>query len=303
MTGEWRRDGRQGFRALRLRPGASLAVVVTVALAIGATTSVFSVVDGVLLRPLPYPEPGRLARAWQTKGDWFDSPNSQLRAFADRLPLSTPTFNDWTRADIGFESLGAYYDGSWVRQGVDGAEVIRGRGVTSGYFTVLGIEPILGRRLLPADDIVGVAANVQHQGLAVDVEPKLYIPAAQSGRATNAWVLRVRGDVPASIDLARAAVSTQSPTTPVRGVEVLEETISDSVAVPRFRTFFVAGLSGLAATLALLFDDRGRRRGGERACGVSACATRGDGGPRECLEQRVTDRDGAVGRPLAGRSA
>ena len=86
----------------------------------------------------------------------------------------------------------------------------------------------------------------------IDTEPKLYLPAEQSARPMNRWVLRIRGDVGATIDLARSAVSAQSPTTPVRSVQILEETISASAAVPRFRTFFVVGLSAAAAVLALL---------------------------------------------------
>ena len=101
-------------------------------------------------------------------------------------------------------------------------------------------------------EIIGVARNVQHQGLMIDTEPKLYLPAEQSARLLDDWVLRIRGDVGATIDLARSAVSAQSPTTPVRSVQILEETISASAAVPRFRTFFVVGLSAAAAVLALL---------------------------------------------------
>ena len=115
----------------------------------------------------------------------------------------------------------------------------------------------LGKRVrsygaAPWVEIIGVARNVQHQGLMIDTEPKLYLPAEKSARTMNAWVLRIRGDVGATIDLARSAVSAQSSTTPVRSVQILEETISASAAVPRFRTFFVVGLSAAAAVLALL---------------------------------------------------
>ena len=85
----WLGGARQGLRAIRTRPGASLTVIATVALAIGATTAVFSVVRGVLLNPLPYPEAHRLVRVFQTKTGWLESPNSQLRSRIFRNDSST----------------------------------------------------------------------------------------------------------------------------------------------------------------------------------------------------------------------
>jgi predicted permease len=155
MRGGWGMDLRHGLRAIRLRPGASLAVVVTVALAIGATTSVYSVVDGVLLRPLPYPESDRLARVWQTRNSLLDSPNSAFRSLAGRYPVSVPTINDWIEANTGFQSIGLYHNSSYVHQGVDGAVVLDGQAATSGYFEALQISPLVGRTLLPPDDEIG----------------------------------------------------------------------------------------------------------------------------------------------------
>ena len=151
-SGGWGWDARQGLRAVRSRPGASLTVIATVAVAIGLTTAVFSVVRGVLLEPLPYPGSERLAQVWQTKGSWMDSPSSQLRAFAERFPLSVPTFNDWTGEDTGFEALGAWTNRSPVHPQADGAEILRAQAATSGVFEALGVEAHLGRTLLPEDD-------------------------------------------------------------------------------------------------------------------------------------------------------
>ncbi len=155
MSGGWGMDLRHGLRAIRLRPGASLAVVVTVALAVGATTSVYSVVDGVLLRPLPYPESDHLARVWQTNSRWLDNPNAAFRALASRSGVSVPTLNDWTEANTGFQSIGGYHDSYYVYQGVDGAVVLDGQGVTSGYFEALQLSPLVGRTFLPPDDEIG----------------------------------------------------------------------------------------------------------------------------------------------------
>jgi putative ABC transport system permease protein len=155
MTGGWGLDLRHGLRAVRLRPVASLAVVVTVALAVGATTSVYTVVDGVLLRPLPYPESDRLARVWQTRSGLLESSNPAFRSLASSYPVSVPTFNDWTDANTGFQSIGLIHDSEYVHQDVGGAEMLKGQAVTSGYFETLRISPLIGRSLSPRDDEIG----------------------------------------------------------------------------------------------------------------------------------------------------
>jgi putative ABC transport system permease protein len=161
MTGSdgWLADVRYGLRGLRNRGGFSATVIVTVALAVGATTSVFSVVNGVLLRPLDYPEPDRLVLAWQTNPDWNDHPNAQLRAFAERFPLSIPTFFDWEESwkegRVGLEAFGLQTQRRWVLQSAEGAEIVAGGMYTSGAFRALGIDALLGRSLAPEDDLEG----------------------------------------------------------------------------------------------------------------------------------------------------
>jgi len=149
----WSLDFKQAIRGLRLRPATSLTVIVTLALAVGATTSVYSVVDGILLRPLPYPEPDRLVRVWQTYDAWKTSPNEGLRAVAEGFGPPAPIYRDWVAANTGFASLGAYRDASIDVQGADGLRVaVRGQRATSGLFEALDIAPLLGRPLLPEDD-------------------------------------------------------------------------------------------------------------------------------------------------------
>jgi predicted permease len=104
----------------------------------------------------------------------------------------------------------------------------------------------------PPTTIVGVARNVRHQALHEPAEPKLYVPAAQNAWGSDYWVLRTQGDPAAIGELARAVVREVSSSTAVRDLEVLEERIAGSVAVPRFRTYFVLGLAGMATILALL---------------------------------------------------
>jgi len=133
----------------------SATIIVTVALAVGATTSVFSVVNGVLLRPLDFPEPERLVLAWQTRPGWAEHPNSQLRAFADQFPLSVPTFFDWQAERTDFESMGMFSGARWVFRSAEGAELVRGLVLTSGVFRALEVEPLFGRYLIPEDDEFG----------------------------------------------------------------------------------------------------------------------------------------------------
>jgi putative ABC transport system permease protein len=160
MSTGWWGEVRHSVRSLRLRLGFSATVIVTVALAVGATTSVFSVVNGVLLRPLDFPEPDRLVLAWQTRPAWMDHPNPQLRAFGERFPLSVPTFRDWHEARTGFESLGIYTGEQWIHQSADGADFVGGLMLTSGVFEALGVEAELGRTMVPDDDAVGAPGVV-----------------------------------------------------------------------------------------------------------------------------------------------
>ena len=146
---------RHAIRSLRRRPLAALTVTLTIGLAVGATTAVFSVVNGVLLRPLPYPDADGIVRLWQTKEDWRDSPSSQLRAFADRLPLSVPTFGDWLDQSRELGSLGVYAFRTRTWRNPEGAEAVQTVIATSGVFDALGMDPVLGRHLVTRDDALG----------------------------------------------------------------------------------------------------------------------------------------------------
>lgn len=155
-----RLDLKQAARRLRTRPTTAATVVVMIALAVGATTAIYSVVDGVLLKPLPYAQSERLARIWMTRAEWRTSPEAEFRSTDNRLGPLAPSYYDWLEVETGFESLGAYVDAAYVLQSGDGARALRGQEVTAGFFEALGIEPILGRRLQRADDVVEAPAVV-----------------------------------------------------------------------------------------------------------------------------------------------
>ena len=131
----WARDLRQAFRGLRRRPMASTVVVTTLALAVGVSTAIFSIVNGVLLRPLPYPEPDELVQLWQTNEEWMDSPSTLLRSFARRFPLSVPVLRDWEQMSPVFDEVGGFTGARYVASGGDRPEHISGQGGHLGAFS------------------------------------------------------------------------------------------------------------------------------------------------------------------------
>jgi putative ABC transport system permease protein len=136
-------DCRYGARMLRKHPGFTLAAVVTLALGIGANTAIFSVVNTVLLRPLPYPDAGRVVFLSETARDMPD------------LSVALANFRDWERMNTVFDSLVAYRADNLNLTGHGEPQRLAVREVTAGLFPTLGIEPILGRELTPNDDKPG----------------------------------------------------------------------------------------------------------------------------------------------------
>jgi putative ABC transport system permease protein len=149
-------DLRYTARSFARKPALFAVVMLVFALGIGANTIIFSVVDGVLLRPLPYPESHRLYTVWQTIPEWRESPRSpRLRSMADRMWVSYPVYQDWLEMNRVFESLGIYGEAMYTATGGDRAERISGTRVTHGVFDALAIQPLLGRVILPDDDQIG----------------------------------------------------------------------------------------------------------------------------------------------------
>jgi predicted permease len=140
-------DIRFGLRMLRKNPGFTAIAILTLALGIGANTAIFSVVNGVLLNPLPYPEPGQLITVDQSK------PN-----FA-RGSISYPNFRDWRRDNKTLSGLAAVRGYGYSLTGAGEAEQVRALFVTSDYFPMLGIKPVIGRTFTPGEDEIG-AGNV-----------------------------------------------------------------------------------------------------------------------------------------------
>lgn len=130
----WGAELRSAARRLRRAPGFALVAVATLALGIGATTAIFSVVNAVLLRPLPYADPGQLMVLWL---------NNQAEQI-ERDVTSYPTFLDW-RASRAFAGMAGYSGRVGTFTGDGDAEQFAGARVTGDYFRVLGVAPQLGR--------------------------------------------------------------------------------------------------------------------------------------------------------------
>jgi predicted permease len=133
-------DLRYALRALARTPGFTLAVVLTLALGIGVNSAIFSVVYGVLLRPLPYASPERLVVLY-----------GRYPQFG-RTSTSLPDFQDWRAGSHAFEQLAARHQGGFILTGDGEPERVVADRVTSNFFTTLGVRPALGRAFLPDED-------------------------------------------------------------------------------------------------------------------------------------------------------
>jgi putative ABC transport system permease protein len=146
-------DIRFGFRMLLKRPGFTLIVVLTLALGIGANTTIFSAIDAVLLNPLPYKNPERLMVIWET--------NKHLGPeMWDRNEVAIGNFLDWRERNQGFDQLGALFDTDMNLTGVGEPQRIKSYVVTANFFQVLGVQPMLGRSFLPDEEKPGAPFTV-----------------------------------------------------------------------------------------------------------------------------------------------
>ncbi len=141
MNALWQ-DLRYGARMLLKKPGFTLIAVITLALGIGANTTIFSFVNGILLRPLPYPEPERLTLLDET---------ALKRGFTS-FGVSFPNFVDWREQNRVFEGIAAYQGRGHALTGAGEPEQLQGAGVTHGLFEVLRIPPLLGRTFTADED-------------------------------------------------------------------------------------------------------------------------------------------------------
>src|SRR3982751_3258588 len=141
-----RQDLRFARRSYARAPMFTLLVVTTLALGIGASTAIFSIVNGILLRPLPFPEADRLV--------WMSEADPQGRS----VSLSWPDFLDWRARQHSFEGMAASRGGSFTLTGLGQASRVTARTITSNFFPVIGVQPVLGRTFTEEEDVAGAPA-------------------------------------------------------------------------------------------------------------------------------------------------
>lgn len=139
-------DLRHAVRQFLKAPGVTAVVIITIALGIGANTALFSVVNGVLLNPLPYPQPDQLVALRESK------PNFEWGT------IPYPNFRDWQKDNRTFSSMAVWRNYAFSLTGAGEAEQVNGQFVSSDFLQILGVKPLLGRPFVPGEDDIGAAS-------------------------------------------------------------------------------------------------------------------------------------------------
>ena len=138
-------DMRYGLRALSKNRGFAVIAILTLALGIGANTALFSVVNGVLLSPLPYQNPEQLVAVYARQ------------AHFNTASVSYPNFLDWQRENRSFSSMAAFRADNFNLTGLGEPERVKVNMISATFFPILGVQPVLGRNFTEQEDQLGGA--------------------------------------------------------------------------------------------------------------------------------------------------
>ena len=141
-------DLRFGVRTVAKSPGFAAVAIITLALGIGANTAIFSVVNAVLLRPLPYPEAARIVQVWHV-------PPPKSFPGMTRFAVSPANYLDWRSQNHVFEGIEIYGFGAFNFTNGDRPEVVQAARVAADFFSVLRVQPMMGRIFAPEEDQSG----------------------------------------------------------------------------------------------------------------------------------------------------
>jgi putative ABC transport system permease protein len=147
MSMNFLKDVAFAIRGLRKDLSFALVAVFTLALAIGANSAIFSVINAVLIRPLPYKNPDRIVRLWEARDAFTGS-------------VSWPNLQDWRQQNTSFEALAAIRSKDLTLRAEANPQHLSAAEVSSDFFRVLGVQPLLGRTFLPGEDQAGSAKLV-----------------------------------------------------------------------------------------------------------------------------------------------
>lgn len=141
----WIADARHGFRVLAKTPAVTATAALTLAVAIGINTALFSIVDAAMLRPFPYADPERIV--------WID--HTIPIQTSEGIPVSYPTVVDWSRRARSHARMAAFRYASFVVTGDGDSQRVSGLHAGAGLFELLGVAPALGRGFAANDDRPG----------------------------------------------------------------------------------------------------------------------------------------------------
>jgi predicted permease len=141
-------DLRYGLRMLAKSPGFTVMAILTLTLGIGANTALFSVVNGVLFNPLPYPHPEQLVWLAESKPNFSSG------------SISWPNFKDWQKENRTFSGMGLYRGNNFNLTGHGEAEQLQARFLTYDFLNVIGVKPLIGRTFAPGEDEIGATPIV-----------------------------------------------------------------------------------------------------------------------------------------------
>jgi putative ABC transport system permease protein len=185
----WPQDVRYAARSLRKSPGFTFVAAITLALGVGANTAIFSVVNAVMLRPLPFSNPGQLVRIWE----------SNVERGWPTFGVSNPNFLDWRAHAKSFQAMAAEANIGLTWTSGGDAEVLQGRRVSATFLPTLQMAPIFGRNFLEEEDRPGGNTRVAIVGHGLWQRAFGGDPAAVGKTMTlNAQPFTIIGVLPAS---------------------------------------------------------------------------------------------------------
>jgi FtsX-like permease family protein len=210
-------DFRFATRQLIKNPGFTIIAVLVLALAIGANTAVLSLVNGLLLRPLPYKAPDDLVLLWER------FPTQGL----ERIPVSAPEYLDYEKQTKSFEKIGAFNYAAYNLTTADVPERIVGAVVSPSVFSLLEVEPIRGR--------VFINVPATRHALFETEEPVggIYLPFARGFQSDISYFVRFRSLAPgseaAAADLIRRAVRDVDPSIPILSLRTFAQHLDSNL--------------------------------------------------------------------------